>query len=109
MTDAPQTTPSTETETPKEILYCRVSSVAQVQDGHGLESQETRCREYATRKGYPVLETFFERAVTGGIADRPSFNAMLDFIRAQSGKIVVIIDDISRFARDIESHWALRR
>ena len=81
------------------ILYCRVSSVAQVEEGHGLESQETRCREYAKRKSYNVVETFFERAVSGGVADRPSFNSMLDFIKRQQGGVVVIIDDISRFAR----------
>lgn len=59
------------------IIYCRVSSVAQVEEGHGLESQETRCREYAARKHYNVIESFYERAVSGGVADRPSFNAML--------------------------------
>ena len=47
--------------------------------------------------------------MSGGVADRPSFNAMLDFIKRQNGGVVVVIDDISRFARDIESHWALRR
>ncbi|MEM1346876.1 MAG: recombinase family protein, partial [Pseudomonadota bacterium] len=92
------------------VIYCRVSSVAQVQDGHGLESQATRCREYAARKGYTVVETFHEKAVSGGLMERPAFTAMLAFIRrhADTG-MVVVIDDISRFARDIESHWALRR
>ena len=65
------------------IIYCRVSSVAQVEEGHGLESQETRCREYASRKNYAVIESFYERAVSGGVADRPSFNAMLGFIKSQ--------------------------
>lgn len=94
----------------KAIIYCCVSSKAQVEEGHGLESQETRCREYAVRKGYEVVETFYEKAVSGGMLNRPSFNAMLAFVQGKSPEgIVVIIDDISRFARDIESHWALRR
>ena len=97
------------TQSTKAVIYCRVSSVSQVEEGHGLESQETRCREYARRKGYEVVETFFEKAVSGGVQDRPSFNAMLGYIRAQqSSGVVIIIDDISRFARDIEGHWALR-
>ena len=91
------------------IIYCRVSSVAQVEEGHGLESQETRCREYAARKHYNVIESFYERAVSGGRADRPSFNAMLGYIKAQKEPVIVVIDDISRLARDIESHWTLRR
>ena len=105
MTTAIKSAPS------KAIIYCRVSSAAQVEEGHGLESQETRCREYAARKGYEVIETFYEKAVSGGTFDRPSFNAMLAFVHGKKSPegIVVIIDDISRFARDIESHWALRR
>ena len=67
------------------FIYCRVSSQAQVEEGHGLESQETRCREYATRKGYEVTQTFYEKAVSGGVANRPSFNAMLEFLRKSGG------------------------
>ena len=37
------------------IIYCRVSSSRQVQEGHGLDSQESRCRNYAKLKGYPVV------------------------------------------------------
>ena len=101
----------TTSQTPtKAVIYCRVSSKMQVEEGHGLESQETRCREYATRKGFEVVETFFEKTVSGGSSVRPSFNAMLDYVRKSKIEgVVVIIDDISRFARDIEGHWALRR
>ncbi|MEP0505206.1 MAG: recombinase family protein [Paracoccaceae bacterium] len=91
------------------VIYCRVSSAKQVQEGHGLNSQETRCREYATRLGYTVLEVFPDKAISGGKLDRPSFNEMLTFVERQTSGIAVIIDDISRFSRDIESHWALRR
>ena len=94
----------------KAVIYARVSSQAQVDEGHGLDSQETRCREYAMRNGYDVIKTFHEKAVSGGTLHRPSFTAMLDYLQRTSHEgIVVIIDDISRFARDIESHWALRR
>ena len=102
----------TTSQTPpsRAVIYCRVSSKMQVEEGHGLESQETRCREYATRKGFEVVKTFYEKAVSGGTFDRPSFNTMLDYVRKSKIEgVVVIIDDISRFARDIEGHWALRR
>ncbi len=94
----------------KAVIYCRVSSARQVEEGHGLESQATRCAEYAQRKGYEVIRTFHEKGVSGGQLDRPSFNALIEFLREHDDEgIVVIIDDISRFARDIESHWTLRR
>jgi site-specific DNA recombinase len=33
------------------LIYSRVSDAKQVRDGDGLNSQITRCREFAKRKG----------------------------------------------------------
>ena len=92
----------------KSILYCRISSPAQEAKGDGLRSQEARCQEYARLKGYEVEEVFHEK-LTGGVTDRPAMNALLVHLRKhkKEGR-VVIIDDISRFARDIVGHWLLR-
>ncbi len=98
-----------QTQITKAVIYCRVSSKRQLKEGHGLDSQETRCREHAKRLGYDILEVFPDRAVSGGKLHRPSFNRLLAFVEQQDTAVAVIIDDISRFSRDIESHWALRR
>ena len=92
------------------VIYCRVSSAAQLQKGHGNASQETRCREFARMKGYEVVQVFTDDAVSGGMIDRPGIRAMLGFLRAQSrvAQHIVIIDDISRLARDIKAHLELR-
>ena len=63
------------------VIYCRVSTRHQLEDGHGLDGQEYKCREYARRKGYRVIETFQERAQSGGTLHRPSFEALLDYVR----------------------------
>ncbi|MCG8604369.1 recombinase family protein, partial [bacterium] len=44
----------TENENKKAVIYCRVSSKKQKKDGHGLDSQEHRCRQYADARGYQV-------------------------------------------------------
>jgi DNA invertase Pin-like site-specific DNA recombinase len=92
------------------VIYCRVSSAAQVSKGHGIVSQETRCKEFARMKGYTALATFKDEAVSGGVMDRPGMQAMLSFLKAakRSGQTVVLIDDISRLARDIKTHLDLR-
>ena len=92
------------------VVYCRVSSAAQMQKGHGLASQETRCREFARMKGYEVVQVFIDEAVSGGLINRPGMQAMLSFLRAnrKRGNFVVLIDDISRLARDIRAHLDLR-
>ena len=89
------------------VIYARVSSVQQKTQGHGLESQETRCREFAGYKGYKVVEVFRDD-VSGSITGRPGMIAMLAFLKKQKTPHVVIIDDISRLARSLETHLQLR-
>ena len=93
----------------KAVIYCRVSSSAQVKKGDGLGSQETRCREFAQHKGYDVLEVFNDEGASGGMIDRPGMQTMLMFLkRHKKEEFFVIIDDISRLARGLEAHIQLR-
>lgn len=93
----------------KAVIYCRVSSAAQVRKGDGLGSQETRCRQLAQNKGYEVVKVFRDEGASGGMIDRPGMLAMLQFLKAQKGgQCVVLIDDISRLARGLEAHIQLR-
>ncbi len=91
------------------VIYCRVSSSKQKKEGHGLASQESRCREYAKYKNYIVSEVFYEEAVSGGITERPSMQLLHTFLRKhRKTPHAVIIDDISRLARSLEVHLILR-
>ena len=93
---------------PKAVIYCRVSSLVQLKRGDGLSSQEATCRQYAERMGYEVVEVFRDN-VTGGITDRPAMDALLKFLRKHKREgLVVIIDHLNRFARDVRGHWDLR-
>lgn len=92
------------------VIYCRVSSDRQKIEGHGLESQEHRCREYAAQKNYEV-EKVFQDSFTGGgdFLKRPEFSQLLKYIDERPfKKFVLIIDDISRLARDTQAHFAIR-
>ena len=89
-------------------IYCRVSSKAQTKRGDGLGSQESRCREFASFRKYSV-EKVFTDDVTGKLAERPGMQAMLAWLRQnRKHSPVVVIDDISRFARGVEAHIKLR-
>ena len=90
------------------VIYCRVSSAAQMQKGDGLASQETRCRDYAKHKGYTVCEVFKDEGASGGLIDRPAMQAMLRFLRTSKSKgVVVLVDDISRLARGLERAYSV--
>ena len=97
-----------ETIKKKAVIYCRVSDTKQKTRGDGLNSQETRCREYAKFKGY-IVETVFKDDMTGGASDRPGMQAALKYLRKhRSDPRVLIIDDISRLARGLDAHLKLR-
>jgi site-specific DNA recombinase len=83
------------------IIYCRVSDAKQKIRGDGLGSQETRCREYANYRQLNVVQVFRED-YTGATSNRPELKALLAFLRQhRSNPHVVIIDDLSRLARDV--------
>ncbi len=97
------------------VIYCRVSSKRQANDGAGLESQEHRCREHAAEHGY-VVDAVFPDDVSGSgdFMNRPGMVALLAYLDAMkterpSDKYVVIFDDLKRYARDTEFHLKLRR
>lgn len=92
----------------KAVIYARVSSTKQLREGDGLASQETRCREYASYKDMEVLKVFRDD-ISGGSASRPGMIAMLNFLKKNRRQgCAVIIDDISRLARNLEAHLQLR-
>ncbi len=96
--------------TVKAVIYCRVSSKTQEQDGHGLESQEVRCRQFAAAKGLEVAAVFPDTMTGGGdFMARPGMVALLSFIDAQPHeRFVVIFDDLKRASRDTRAFLDLR-
>ena len=96
-------------EQPKAIIYCRVSSDRQVKEGHGLDSQEQRCMNYSKGKGYRVVNIFRDEGVSGALLERPAMKELMGFLdKNPFDKYIIIFDDLSRFARDIETHYKLR-
>ena len=95
----------------KSIIYCRVSSEKQRQEGKGLESQEHRCRGFAKKEGYDIEQVFQDSFSGGGdFMKRPAMKSLLEYLdNHPTEKYVVIFDDLKRFARDTVFHWNLRR
>lgn len=87
------------------LPYTRVSSTTQETHGSGNDSQELRCREHATRKGWPVGEVFRDTFTgAGDFMDRPEMRRLIQYIKDNNEKkFVVIFDDIKRLARDTVS------
>ena len=97
------------TEYKRALVYCRVSSERQVNEGHGLDSQEARCFQKAQDLNLPIAEVFRDAAISGGLFQRPAMNKLIAFLdKHPNEKFVVIFDDLKRFARDVQVHMLLK-
>ncbi|MGL6339487.1 MAG: recombinase family protein, partial [Waterburya sp.] len=73
----------------KAVIYARVSTQSQVNEGNGLSSQIFRCQEYATKKDYEVVQIFKDEGISGKVEQRPAIKELLAFLAQNKGCIVV--------------------
>ena len=87
----------------KAVAYLRTSSAANVgQDKDSETRQRKAIATFAKGARFDVVEEFYDPAVSGAdpIETRPGFNRLLDRIE-NNGVRTVLIEDASRFARDL--------
>ncbi|HEX6369077.1 MAG TPA: recombinase family protein [Longimicrobium sp.] len=91
------------------IIYCRVSSLDQV-EGTSLETQEQICREHAAKLGYSVLTVFIERGESAKSAERTQLKAALAYCSSRRKTPVdfFVVYKLDRFARNVEDHVTVR-
>ena len=86
------------------VVYCRVSTKEQA-DNLSLLTQETRCIEYCSRNSWPVDKVFRDAGESAKTSDRPAFQQMLAYCRANRSRICyVVVHDLSRFSRNTLDH-----
>ena len=81
-------------------IYCRVSTLAQEEEGTSLDTQEERCRQYAIAKGYQVAEPHVYRETHTGaeLWERPRLTLMRQALRQKEVQAIIAyaIDRLSR-------------
>lgn len=91
------------------IIYTRIGSVRQSRRAGQLRVQEDRCREYALYKGYDLKKIFSDEGFSGNSIDRPALKQMLTWLeKHKSEKPIILIDDVSRLARNLTTHLELK-
>jgi DNA invertase Pin-like site-specific DNA recombinase len=82
------------------VAYVRVSTADQADSGLGLEAQQGAIETAAARLGMPVVDTFTDAGVSGGLPleQRPALVAALDAIRAGD---VLLVAKRDRLGRDV--------
>jgi DNA invertase Pin-like site-specific DNA recombinase len=87
----------------KAVAYIRTSSATNVgADKDSDKRQRAAIEAFAKRAGLVLVDTFSDPGVSGAdpIDARPGFSALLDRIEA-NGVRTVIVEDASRFAREL--------
>lgn len=84
----------------KAVIYARVSTRTQSDKGISIGSQIEKLRDYAEKNDYEIVDQYIDDGISGRVAaKRPAFMSMIiDSARDQFK--VVLIYDLSRFARD---------
>ncbi|MBB5397189.1 recombinase family protein [Mucilaginibacter sp. AK015] len=94
-----------DSNTKRAVIYCRVSTKEQVEEGNSLVSQERICREYALKEGYEVVEIFIEKGESAKTAKRRELQRLLAFCTTKKGNVnAVIAYKVDRISRNIADY-----
>jgi DNA invertase Pin-like site-specific DNA recombinase len=93
----------------KAVIYCRVSTKEQVDEGNSLVTQERLCREYAIREGFIVDSIYIERGESARTAERNALKKMLAYCLSRKNEIsAVIVYKIDRLSRNMTDYLQIR-
>ena len=80
------------------VIYARYSS--DLQSDASIEDQIEVCRRYAEQRGWTIIDTYDDRAISGASTARPGFQAMMANIG--HGKFdVVLAESLDRIGRRV--------
>ncbi len=82
------------------VIYLRVSTQKQAEEGYSLPAQMAACYEYAQRRGWKVVADPYVDAITGATADRAGLDAVRKALKdGEADTLITWVQD--RFSRDL--------
>lgn len=91
------------------MIYCRVSTKEQVEEGNSLVTQERHCREYATKHGFVIVATYIEQGESAKTTDRTELKKLIAFCTAKKNAVAaVIVYKIDRLSRNTDDYSQIR-
>ena len=95
-------------ENKRAVIYVRVSTKEQADEGNSLVTQEKICREYSRKNGVEVIKVFVERGESAKTANRTELTKMVIFCSDKKNKITrVIVYKIDRLSRKTHDFYTL--
>lgn len=96
-------------KTKKAVIYCRVSTKEQVEEGNSLATQEKICKDYAFRNGYEIVHVFIEQGESAKTILRTELKKLLSFCADPKNKVdSVIAYRLDRISRNTDDYSQIR-
>ncbi len=83
-------------------LYARYST--EKQSENSVEDQFRVCTRLCEREGFTVVDRFADAGVSGGTANRPGYQRLLEAARQREFDVIVA-EDTSRLWRELSEQW----
>ena len=92
------------------VIYTRVSSKEQVDDGNSLATQKQILYDYAKTNNLNIIRHFEERGESAKTANRHELQKMLVYCAEHQSSIdTVVVHKFDRFSRKLSDHHELRK
>lgn len=93
-------------ENKKVVIYARVSSREQEQEGFSIPAQLKLLREYARKNGFEIVQEYSD-AETAKKAGRTNYTAMLDYLKANPKVKTILVEKTDRLYRNFKDYVTL--
>ncbi len=92
----------------KAVIYLRVSTKEQAEEGYSIPAQAEACRRFIADKGWELADEHVDRGESARTADRPQLQAMLARLAEDRSIDCLVVHKLDRLARNLEDHAAVR-
>ena len=90
------------------ILFCRVSSKRQKDEGVSLDVQAENLEQYCKDKNLIILKDFsIDESSTRG--ERKQYHEMLEYAQTCQGKVAIIVNYVDRLQRSFDDTFLLNQ
>src|SRR5205085_2177948 len=96
-------------KTMRVLLYTRVSTKEQVDEGNSLVTQEKICRRYADGNGLRIVGAFREEGESAKTVHRTQLKKMMEYCTINKNSVdAVLIYRIDRLSRETSDYLQLK-
>src|SRR6516165_1598571 len=85
------------------VLYARVSSKEQREEGYSIEAQVRLLRDFAVKQGFVIDEEFID-VESASKSGRTGFNAMLTYLGKHPACRTILVEKTDRLYRNLKDY-----